>query len=236
MDLDPTQDKIRFSPAAMAAVIGILSVFAVAGVVLVMATGDLGKENVDLMDETVTYLGSHRLSVKPGSRDAMASQSGIGTNTVYRFQCRQTRIELRPGSELVVNGFTFGNLEREDEILVDEGRVLVNGRLRAGLPLITEDIEVKTLVPNEEYLDTTLKGHDLRIIPRPDLTTRVAGGDSHSLRADDRNISIRGSELIVDGVHVGILSPGDAVTVSPDQVSISPGNDEEEGQAPRKVE
>lgn len=208
---------------ALVAMLGVGFAFAIGGLVIYMAMQDLEEGNVDLMDETITYMGEHRLAVRPGSRDAVATQSGVGTNTTYKFVCRTTTVELAPGKELIVNGFTFGVLKKKDPILVDEGKVFVNERLRTGLPILKANDHIAVPSTFEESLDTRLAGYALRITPRPKIVTRVGGASAQALKADDYSITIRDNELVVDGVHRGSLTPGASITVAPDGVVIEPG-------------
>ncbi|MDA7915787.1 hypothetical protein N9B94_00965 [Verrucomicrobia bacterium] len=222
MDQHPVTN-FKMHPIALAVVIGVLFVFAIGGLVFYLASQDLDEGNVDMMDETVTYMGEHRLAIRPGSTDATASQSGGGTNTTYKFVSRTTTVILAPGRELIVNGFSFGNLKRSEKILVDEGKIFVENRLRIGVPIFEINGGDTPPAKENDYLDTRLNGHSIRIIPRPNLITRVGGISSQAIRADDFTITIRDSELIVDGVHHGRLKKTDAIVITPEGVEITGG-------------
>ena len=83
-----------------------------------------GRVQAQVGDHLVVVTDCYRTSVPPPQR---IDNTPAGQST-YRFApCRDAVVELR-GTELVVNGTSYGNVKAGDTITVDHGRVLINDR------------------------------------------------------------------------------------------------------------
>jgi hypothetical protein len=83
-----------------------------------------GRVEAQVGDHVVVVTDCYRTSVSPPQR---LDNTPAGQST-YRFApCRDAVVELR-GTQLVVNGTSYGEVKPGDTIIVDHGRVLINDR------------------------------------------------------------------------------------------------------------
>jgi hypothetical protein len=86
----------------------------------------LGRVEAQVGTHTVVVTDCYRTSV-PAPEKLENTSDG---KSVYRFTpCRDADIFFR-GNELVVNGKTYGQLKDGDAVMVDHGKVLINGETK----------------------------------------------------------------------------------------------------------
>lgn len=77
-------------------------------------------------------LGSHHVTIKPGSSFTASTSASSGGNSTYQFTSGDTTVKIR-NEELSVNGAGYGKLNAGDSVLVDNGKVFVAGEPRDAL-------------------------------------------------------------------------------------------------------
>lgn len=74
-------------------------------------------------------LGSHHVTIKPGSALTTSSSTSSGGVSTYQFSSGDTTVKIS-NEELFVNGTSYGKLNAGDAVLVDNGKVSVAGQPR----------------------------------------------------------------------------------------------------------
>lgn len=74
------------------------------------------------------FLGSHKVTVSPGCVAATTHiNQGASGEAIYETSCGSNRITIK-NEELVVNGESFGELNKGDAIHVEDGKVFINSK------------------------------------------------------------------------------------------------------------
>lgn len=92
------------------------------------------KSNNLILGRVKAYVGAHTVVVTDCYRTSVPApeklQNTSDGKSVYRFTpCRDADILIR-GSELEVNGKSYGQLKDGDTVMVDHGKVLINGEMK----------------------------------------------------------------------------------------------------------
>ena len=168
---------------------------------------------------TVSVVGTHRVTVEPGSPHVRTTATGMGESRVYEYTCAETRIIIRHGN-LLVNRMSYGALKPSDEILVSYGGVFVNGKKATGRPPVEKrdpSLEVHE-VPESE---SRLGGYTIRVRPGHKTKSRFHLQGAYVWRLGDRRFAIKEDEFFIDDVNFGKLTAGDSIMVENGRVFIS---------------
>lgn len=170
-------------------------------------------------NKTENAIGSHTVTVRPGSSVINHSSSGSGASKVEEFTCAEIRVVLK-GKELIVNNHSYGDIPPFSDILVEHGKVFINGY--AGQVRQRVDAPETRLNKHEMAESTTrLGGYELRVRPGHLVKTRFLIDGGHTLRLGDRRFTVKEDEFMVDDVSFGKLYPGDSIFVDDGKVFIS---------------
>ncbi|QDV21577.1 hypothetical protein Pan153_62670 [Gimesia panareensis] len=85
--------------------------------------------SVGVNAESETDMGSHHVIVRPGNAMTSSTSVTFGDSATYEFTCGAVKIKIE-NEALSVNGKSYGMLEPEQEIEVDNGTVTVAGQVR----------------------------------------------------------------------------------------------------------
>lgn len=134
-----------------------------------------------------------------------------------RYTCGDVSIELN-NQELTVNNVRYGKITPGVDILVDHGVLSIDGEIREGEPMSSQEIMVAA--PVKETIKE-LDGYEVTVRPGSSFisTTQVFG--RNTLTVGQTRISIRKDELSVNGTPFGTLAKGDTILVEPDGVFVS---------------
>ena len=169
----------------------------------------------------VKQLGSHRVSIKPGSAAtsySYSNSSGSGSSTAhYEFSSGTTRVVLK-NEELLISGQTYGLLSPNDSIDVDHGRVLVNGKPVQGRALTPQ--EILGAAPSAETTGE-IGGYPVTVRPGASSSTKTSVFGKHTFTAGETVIVVEGEALSVNGKSYGKLQKGDAISVDLGRVRVS---------------
>lgn len=107
-------------------------------------------------------MGTHEVTIKPfNSSSSMMSSSGSESN-IYELSAGNTEIRIE-NEHLYVNGTPYGTLKPGEPILVDHGKVFVDGTSREPVtPPLLEPIDPKndinkSIAPSEHPPSSLLK-------------------------------------------------------------------------------
>ncbi len=144
--------------------------------------------------------GSHRVVIKPFyPYKQLKKTSGGGGITV--LEAGGVVVRIKDG-ELVVGGDHFGALEPTSEVLVDHGKVSVDGKAREGKELVKA--KLLTFHPNP-LTEHSLAGHKVYVSPGAASSAKKTTGGASTLVLDGTVLMIEDSMLYVDGVCYGTL-------------------------------
>jgi hypothetical protein len=151
-------------------------------------------------DEAVLDAGSHRIVIRPFyPYKQLKKTSGGDGITVLAVGDTVVRIK---DSELVVGEKHFGTLDPTSEVLVDHGKVTVNGKARQGKDLVKAKLLEFHTNPLTEH---TLAGHKVFSSPGASAVGKTVLGGTHKLVLDGTELMIEDKTLYVDGVCYGTL-------------------------------
>lgn len=170
-------------------------------------------------NKTVSFIGTHRVTIEPGSPHVRSTASGIGESRVYDYTCAETKIILRQ-DDLLVNRKSYGALRPSDEILVSYGSVYINGEKAKGrIPVEKRDPTLEEHeVPESE---SRLGGYTIRVRPGHKIKSRFHLQGAYVWRLGDRRFAIKDNEFFIDDVNFGKLTKGDSIMVEKGRVFIS---------------
>jgi hypothetical protein len=151
-------------------------------------------------DSATFEAGSHRVVVKPFyPYKQLEKSSGGGGITV--LEAGETVVRIKDG-ELVVGEKHFGTLEPTSEVIVDGGKVTVDGKPRKGKELI----KAKLLEFHANQLtEHVLAGHEVFVSPGATSVAAMSAGGASKLVLDGTVLMIEDSTLYVDGISYGSL-------------------------------
>lgn len=171
---------------------------------------------VSINEESQTQMGSHAVTVKPGSTFSESSSTEMNGETVYHYRTGDVTV-LISNEELTVNDVVYGMLEEGDSILIDEGKVFINDIETEGIELTKEEILEKSPVKESE---TTLEGHRIVVVPGSlsASTLTILGKTTYTV--GDTKVRISDNELFVNDESFGILNEDDSVRIEFGEVQI----------------
>lgn len=103
-----------------------------AGLIVVLTFSGCSFE-AKVNEKNETELGSHHVTVKPGSAFISRSSFSGGGTEIHQFTCGDVSVEIR-NNELIVNSVRYGELAPGVAVTVDHGAVFVGGEKREGKP------------------------------------------------------------------------------------------------------
>lgn len=168
------------------------------------------ERDVRLLPPSVTYMGTHKVTVKPGSNNQRFYQDGTGTNKTHRFTCAEVSVIIKPNQELWVNGNLYGELRPSSEIFIEGGQVTTNGTPAS---VVSREVKYVPYNPANEETHTLLAGHEVIIRPGSTMKTRVGGLTRHTLKVGDVTLTIDEGRLIVNNVRHGFVQDGDRILI-----------------------
>ena len=168
-------------------------------------------------EKNETDMGSHHVVVKPGSTFTSSSSSSGGQTETFQYTCGDFSITIQ-NEELIVNNVSYGKLNPDDSVLIDNGKVLVENQERKGTPMSDDDILAAAPVK-----ETTKKlaGYNVTVRPGASFTSTTQILGKHTLTVGETKVSIKKDELFVDGRSYGRLNQGDTILVENSQVHVS---------------
>lgn len=170
-------------------------------------------------DKTVNVVGTHRVTVEPGSPYVRNTSTGIGAGRVYEYTCAETRIIIRQ-DDMRVNQLSYGPLKPSDEVLVSYGSVYVNGaRVDGKMPVEKRDPELPEYGVPEST--TRLGGYSLRVRPGHKNKSRFHLQGSYVWRLGEQRFAVKDDEFFIDDVNFGKLTDGDTIMVENGKVFVS---------------
>lgn len=171
------------------------------------------------MDRTVDIVGTHEVTVEPGSPHVHSTTTGAGAGRVYEYTCAETRIIIRQ-DDLRVNQLSYGALKPSDKILVSWGSVYINGKKVEGKRLAeTRDPELSEYSLPESK--TRLGGYSLRVRPGHNNKSRFHLQGAYVWRLGEQRFAVKDNEFFIDDVNYGKLTEGDSIMVEKGRVFVS---------------
>ena len=85
------------------------------------------KCNVSVNRQSNTQMGSHAVVVKPGSTYTSHSSLTSGDKARHTFTCGNVTVRIID-ERLIVNDMSYGLLKAGDSVLIDNGKVFVEGK------------------------------------------------------------------------------------------------------------
>lgn len=168
---------------------------------------------------TVNVVGTHQVTVEPGSPYVRSTTTGVGAGRVYEYTCAETRIIIRQ-DDLRVNRLSYGPLKPADEVLVSYGSVYVNGsKVEGRTPVEKRDPELSGYSVPEST--TRLGGYTLRVRPGHNNKSRFHLQGAYVWRLGEQRFSVKDDEFFIDDVNYGKLLEGDSIMVEQGRVFIS---------------
>ena len=163
-----------------------------------------------------TMMGTHAVTVMPGS--SVVSSSNITSNgkTTYEYTCGATTVRIAD-DKLVVNNMSYGKLTPTARIDIDSGVVSVNGRVVRGRPLTQRERRQSS---NFEAT-ATLDGHQVTVRPGAMMQSTTNIMDRHTLTVGESTVVIENDNLTVNDVDYGSLNAGDKIIVDEGKVKVN---------------
>ncbi len=203
-------DKNRTSPIRICGLI--------AATLIALSSQGCDDRKLTRFGETETNIGLHKVTIRPGSPYVNHSSTGSGASKVHEMTCAEIRIVLR-GRELIVNNRTYGEIPPRSTILVEYGKVFIDGYAGQGKQYVAK--KDSGLDKNEQPESVTkLGGYSLTVRPGNLLKTRFLVDGAHVLRLGDRRFTVKNDEFLIDDVSYGKLYPGDSISVVDGKVFI----------------
>jgi hypothetical protein len=160
-------------------------------------------------------IGSHQLVIKPFYPLKEASKR-IGGETVMVYEVGETEVRLKD-EELLVDNMFYGALEQGDAILVDHGKVMINGDEKEGEELI----KAKLL----DFHDNPVSEHELgdhKLIMSPGAVKfgKMNIGNTYKLVLDGKEIMLKEGKLYVEGVYYGPIKKKATIKIYFDEITV----------------
>jgi hypothetical protein len=122
VDLQPWRQPAMSIPRSIA--------IATAGALAVLAIGACSRSNNVLLGRVETTLGGHRVAVTDCYKFFGIPKAKKLSAASYRYApCKDVDIVIQDDT-LFVNGTSYGDLGDGDSVTVDDGHVLINGKLQ----------------------------------------------------------------------------------------------------------
>lgn len=90
--------------------------------------------------ESETELGSHLVTVKPGSTLTSSSEFTFGNSTTYKYTCGTVNIQIK-NEMLTVNDKSYGELKPGEPVEIDHGKVFISDQARAPAPAAADGVD-----------------------------------------------------------------------------------------------
>jgi len=168
--------------------------------------------------ESETYIGTHQVTIRPGSPYIHHSTEGSGRSKKHEFTCAEHRVILN-GRELLINNLSYGEPPPHSSVLIEYGNVFINGVPSQGKPPKSSGETVDSREENEST--TRLGGYPLKIRPGHAVRTRFHIDGAHTLRLRDNRYTVKEDEFFINDVSFGKLYPGDEIVVDHGTVLVS---------------
>ena len=123
-----------------------------------------------------------------------------------------------PDPYVRVNGLTYGVLMRGASIVVDHGKVLVDGKELEGRQMSQDD--VRRAAPAEETTGE-VAGYPVTVRPGALSSSAFSAFGSHSFKAGTTTVVVNGNSLQVNAKTYGTLKEGDTIVVEFGRVMVS---------------
>ena len=190
----------------------------VAAFVLALSGTGCDEKKLTRFGESETYIGSHKVTIRPGSPYINHSTEGSGPAKIQEFTCAEHRVILE-GRELIINNLSYGEPPPRSTILIEYGKVFINGLPGHGK---TPKKAGETIDSREQVEPSVrLGGYSMKIRPGHMVKTRFHSEEGHTLRLGDHKYTIKEDEFFIDDVSFGKLYPGDTILVDHGSVFVS---------------
>ena len=191
---------------------------AAAALLLTLCCTGCDEKKLTRFGESETYIGTHQVTIRPGSPYINHTTDGSGATKIHEFTCAEHRVILR-GRELIINNLSYGEPPPRSTVLIEYGKVFINGVSGQGkLPKRANE----TIDSREQAESSTrLGGYSLRIRPGHMVKTRFHIDGAHTLRMGDNRYTVKEDEFFIDDVSFGKLYPGDEILVDNGTVLVS---------------
>ena len=166
----------------------------------------LDPEKDEPPDEATFDAGSHGVVVKPFYPYKQVKKSW-GGDGITVLDAGGTVVRIKDG-ELVVGERHYGSLEPTSEVLVDGGKVSVDGEAREGKDLVKAELLAFHTNPLTEHV---LAGHKVFVSPGAESAAAKTAGGASKLVLDGTVLMIEDKMLYVDGVCYGTLGKKDKI-------------------------
>ena len=173
--------------------------------------------SVEKTDQSETDMGTHHVVVKPGSTLTTSSSATWDEGMNYQFSCGDTSISIR-NEELIVNDLSYGQLQPGEEVLVDHGKVYVDGKQRTGAQ-VSEDSFWEPLSENE--IKEELAGYSVTVRPGASSTSVMESEGKHTLTVGNTIVTIEKDKLFVTDKSSGPLKQGDTILIENSKITVS---------------
>lgn len=169
--------------------------------------------------ETQAVLGTHKVTIKPGSPHVRSTTTGVGVGRVYEYTCAEIRIILRP-DDLLINQLSYGAIEPYDTILVSHGEVFINGEKAQGRPPAKQR-DPRIMLNQQPESKSRLGGYTIRVRPGDPIKSRFHLQGAYVWRLGNRRFVVKNDEFFINDVSYGKLTTGDSIMVEDRRVYIS---------------
>ena len=82
---------------------------------------------VTVNEKNETTMGTHQVTIKPGSSFTSSSETTFGSKATYEFKSGDTQIKIE-NDNLFVNEKDYGKVQTNSDILVEDGKVFISGQ------------------------------------------------------------------------------------------------------------
>lgn len=168
-------------------------------------------------EENTTDMGSHQVTVRPGSSFTCSSSSSGEGSDIYHYTSGDVSIVIH-NEELMVNDAKYGKINGGDPVLVDNGKVYVAKKLRQGTPMSEDEIMEYAII--EESVEE-IAGFKVTVRPGAQFTSSTDWFGKHTLKVGKIKVIIKKEKLYVNGQLYGNLTKGNTILIEHSRVYVS---------------
>lgn len=172
--------------------------------------------NMNLNQQATTTMGTHAVTIKPGS--SVVSSSNVTSNgkVTYEYTCGATNVRITD-DKLIVNNRSYGELAPNAAIAIDSGVVSVDGQVVPGRALSQRERR-----QSSNYETTaTLDGHRVTVRPGAMMQSTTSMMGRNTLTVGENTVVIENNRLTVNDVDYGTLNAADKILIDDGVVKVN---------------
>lgn len=172
--------------------------------------------NMNMNQQATTTMGSHSVTIKPGSSVVSSSEVTNGNSKTYEYTCGATNVRITD-DKLIVNNKSYGALAPNAAIAIDSGVVSIDGQVVHGRALSQRERR-----QSSNYETTaTLDGHRVTVRPGAMMQSTTSMMGKNTLTVGENTVVIENNRLTVNDVDYGMLSPSDIILIDNGVVKVN---------------